>query len=279
VGGAAASSGFAFCGSDGKIWLISADGGDAGHAELGDRVKLCTISTGPAPLAPKKLEVSLAQQLASAFEVLEPDMAVAQRFLLTELGKLKEPLVSKLLIELSSSPRLPPDQRDETRRLLAARRNGAEYMLQALERHYDFVSGVILPPPVGPLAEALSAMGEKAAAPLLARHLNDPANSPEDVLQAALALRALAGAEQFEELRTFFALYRATADSDELVKAVIAVGAALVRIGSESGRELVVRAAEDPLTHPEVRRALTALVPAPKNASADVGDRTAKPAP
>jgi outer membrane protein assembly factor BamB len=205
-------------------------------------------------------------------------MAVAQRFLLTELGKLADPQVTKLLIDLSSSPRLPPDLRDETRKLLAARRNGAEYMLQALERHYDFISGVVMPPPVGPLAQALSAMGEKAAAPLLARHLNDPANTPEDVAQAALALRSLAGANEFEELRTFFALYRATADSDPLVQAVIAVGAALVRIGSEAGRELVERAALDPLTHPEVRRALTALLPT-KNADPETRAGGEKPAP
>ena len=49
----------------------------------------------------------------------------------------------------------------EARSLLASRRNGAEFMLEALRRHYDFLSDVLRSPPVGPIADALSAMGEK----------------------------------------------------------------------------------------------------------------------
>ena len=55
-----------------------------------------------------------------------------------------------------------------------------------------FVSGVLLPPPVGALADALAASGELRAAPLLAKHLNDPANSAQDVAHAARALIKLA---------------------------------------------------------------------------------------
>ena len=54
-------------------------------------------------------------------------------------------------------------------------------------------------------------MGEKRAAPLLAKHLNDPANSTDDVKRAALALEKLATPSELEELETFLALYRATA--------------------------------------------------------------------
>jgi outer membrane protein assembly factor BamB len=136
-------------------------------------------------------------------------------------------------------------------------------MLAALERHYDFVSGA-LPPPVGPLADALAALGETRAAPALARHLNDPANSIDDVERAARALGKLATPTEFRELRTFFALYRATADDPGLVQAVAAVASALLRVGGEEGRALVERAATDPLTQPDVRRAISALLPEPK---------------
>ena len=113
-----------------------------------------------------------------------------------------------------------------------------------------------MPPPVGPLADALAESGEARAAPLLAKHLNDPANSAEDVAHAARALVKLATKDEYEDLRTFFALYRATADDEALVAAVVASAEALLRIGGEAGRSVLERAAQDPLTQGDVRRAL-----------------------
>ncbi len=133
-------------------------------------------------------------------------------------------------------------------------------MLAALERHYDFVSGVLLPPPVGPLADALAASGQTRAAPLLAKHLNDPANSAEDVAHAASALAKLASAAEYDDLRTFFALYRATADDEALVAAVVSCAEAILRVGGADGRAVVERAAQDPLTQGDVRRALPGVL-------------------
>jgi outer membrane protein assembly factor BamB len=133
-------------------------------------------------------------------------------------------------------------------------------MLQALEKHYDFLDDVLRPPPVGPLADALAAIDAKEAAAPLARHLNDPANTPDDVMRAARALAKLASAEQTEELITFFSLYRATADRSELVGAVVFTAKALLRVGGADEKRQVMRAAEDPLTHPEVKQALVPLL-------------------
>jgi len=263
VGGAAASSGFVLCDESGTVWSFDSAGGDAGRLELGRKVRSCALDTGAegVPHAPDR--GSLASQIAEALDALEPDMAEAERYLVSELGKQPEPIVTKTLIDLSSSPRIPPELRLETRRLLASRKNGAEYMLSALARHYDFVSGVLLPPPVGPLADALAASGETRAAPLLAKHLNDPANSADDVAHAARALVKLATPAEYEDLRTFFALYRATADDEALVAAVIACAEALLRIGGSEGRAVVERAAQDPLTQGEVRRALPEVLARP----------------
>lgn len=268
VGGAAASSGFYLCDSAGKVWAIDAHGGDAGAANFGSKVRSCTADAGALPVPAGNAPGALPAQIASALDALDPDMAEAQRFLIAELGKQEDPSVTKTLIDLSSSPRIPPDQRTEARRLLALRKNGSDYMLAALARHYDFVSGVLLPPPVGPLADALAASGEQRAAPLLAKHLNDPANSADDVARAARALVKLATPAEYEDLRTFFALYRATADDESLVAAVVACAEAILRVGGETGRTLVERAAQDPLTQNDVRRALP-----------DVLSKTAAPPP
>jgi hypothetical protein len=103
-------------------------------------------------------------------------------------------------------------------------------------------------------------MNEVSATPLLARHLNDPANDMSDVERAAQALSKLATPKEYEELRTFFALYRATADEPSLVSAVVAIGGALLRVGGEQGKAVVERAARDPLTQVDVKRGLIALL-------------------
>ena len=263
VGGAAASSGFVLCDSNGKVWSFDAAGGDAGSSDLGSKVRLCSVDTGATAVPSAPARGPLAEQIAQAFDALDPDMAEAERFLVSELGKLEDPIVTKTLIDLSSSPRIPPDLRNETRGLLALRKNGTEYMLSALARHYDFVSGVLLPPPVGPLADALAASGDPRAASLLAKHLNDPANSADDVAHAARALVKLATAAEYEDLRTFFALYRATADDESLVSAVVSCAQALLRVGGEAGRAVVERASQDALTQSDVRRALPDVLAKP----------------
>ncbi len=287
VGGTAASSGFVLCDANGKVWSIDSQGGDAASLDLGSKVRLCAADSGAEPVPASGARPTLAVQISEALDALEPDMAEAERYLVAQLGKLEDPIVTKTLIDLSSSPRIPPDLRTETRRLLALRKNGNEYMLSALARHYDFVSGVLLPPPVGPLADALAQSGEVRAAPLLAKHLNDPANSAEDVAHAARALVKLATPAEYEDLRTFFALYRATADDESLVAAVVACAEAVLRVGGEAGRAVVERASQDALTQGEVRRALPevlakAAAGAPPTASpvAAAGSRAApEPAP
>lgn len=271
LGLSAAQRGFAICDASGKVTLLSEQGGDAGSADLGARLTACTVDVSALSLEQAQPPPALAEQIGQALSELTPDMAVAQKLLVDELTKLDDPLVTKILIDLTSSSKIPPDLRSAARKLIATRRTGKEYMLAALERHYDYVSDVLLPPPLGPLADALSAMNEVSATPLLARHLNDPANDMADVERAAIALGKLATPAEYEDLRTFFALYRATADEPSLVNAVVAVGGALVRIGGAPGKALVERAAQDPLTQSDVKRGLVALLAQESKGAAGTG--------
>jgi outer membrane protein assembly factor BamB len=107
-------------------------------------------------------------------------------------------------------------------------------------------------------------VGERKAAPLLAAHLNDPANSPNDVRHAAHALIKLATPEELSAIKTFFSLYHATADQDDLVAAAVDTARILVQLGGAEGAAVVERAARDPLTSPGVREALASLAPAKK---------------
>ena len=277
LGGAAAIGGVAVCSGDGKVRLISANSGaTAGEINLGSPLTRCVVSAGDFTVPQATATRSTAEQIGDAVQLDDARMVAAQRFLLVRLARLADPEATKILIDLAISPRTPPDLLDETRRVLSLRRTGKQFMLKALEREYDFLSDVVRPPPVGPLADALAAMHVVQAGPLLARHLNDPANSPDDVKRAAKALTKLATAKEYDELRTFFALYRATADNDDLVAATISVADAILAVGGEDGREVVTRAATDPLTRPEIRTASVELL-AKRKTPKPTKDEAARP--
>jgi outer membrane protein assembly factor BamB len=276
LGGAAAASGFAFCDTTGRVTLYDEKGGAGPTLELGARLVACSVEASGLRVPAGKSRGTLAEQVEAALRDLDPDMATAEHLLIDELGKLEDPDVTRSLIALAQNVRIPPAERAFARTLLAKRRTGVEHMLAALGRHYDFISGE-QPPPLAPLADALGALGEKRAAPLLARHLNDPANGIDDVAHAALALETLATAAELGELKTFFALYRATADEPLLVRAVLSVATALLRVGGADGRALVERAATDPLTQPDVQKGLGEMLAPQRQAEEKLTD--AKPEP
>src|SRR5262249_13591056 len=151
----------------------------------------------------------------------EAEHAMMQKLLLREMAGLEDEYVTKALIDLASAPLTPPMILEDARTALAARRNGAAFMLEALGKHYDFLADVLRPPPVGPIADALAALNEKRAAPLLALHLNDPANTPDDAQRAAAALAVLADKGETAAMTTFFALYRGAAEDEATANAVV----------------------------------------------------------
>jgi hypothetical protein len=259
LGGAPAASGFVFCDAGGTVHAYDPSGRAGETTSLGARLVACRVGASGLKVSGGKERGSLATQIEKSVTSVDSTMAAAEGLLIDELGRLEDPAVTRILIKFAESSRLPPAQREAATTLLAGRRSGAEDMLAALERHYDFISDEQAPP-VGPLADALSAMGEKRAAPLLARHLQDPATSLEDLARAAKALEVLASAAEVPALRTFFSLYRATADEPELFGAVLSVARALVRVGGVEGRAVVERAANDPMTVPEVAKQLAPLL-------------------
>jgi outer membrane protein assembly factor BamB len=261
LGGAAGKNGFAFCDTLGNVHLVSGENGGINKpVELGARLRGCVVSLADLEVPAGDAPPAFTEQLREAIETADAEMAAVQELLLEELGKHDAPVVTKTLIELAGNTKLPPSLRTRAEKLLSTRRAGVEHMLAALETHYDFLSDVLRTPPVGALAEALAGLKELRAAPLLVRHLNDPATPPSDVARVAEALNLLAGAKEAEELSTFFALYRSTADQVELVTAVRFAAQAILRVGTDEMRRLVARAAEDPLTVPEVRQVLAGLI-------------------
>jgi outer membrane protein assembly factor BamB len=260
VGGAAGENGFAFCDESGTVSLVDAQGGSTTSTlSFGEPLKGCVVQVGKLAVSGGDKLEPLVDQIAAVVTLEAPQLVTAQRFLLRELGTHGEPEVTKTLIDLARNPRTAPVLLEEARTLLAARRNGADYMLEALASHYDFLAGELRVPPVGPLADALAAIGEARAAGMLADHLNDPADSSDDVARAARALVKLGTLAEYDRIKTFFTLYRATANDEKLVDAVVSAAKAMIRVGGDEAEEVVMRAASDPLTEAEVRKGIQNL--------------------
>lgn len=258
LGGAAYAGGLALCDADGKVTFLDATTGmPNGELSLGRPLRSCVVladgleraaSGAPAP--------SLASQMGEVLRVGAHDLVTAQRYVLRELVQQKDGEATRVLVELARDPRTSPALVADVRAMLASRRTGAEHLLKALEQPYDFLREVLRPPPVGPIADALAAMDEKRGAPLLVKALLDPQTLPDDVKHAAAAMVVLGGEAELRDLESFLALYRATAENDDIVEAVARVAEALVKIAGQRGKIIVARAARDTLTLPSVKARL-----------------------
>jgi outer membrane protein assembly factor BamB len=214
----------------------------------------------------------LLEQLAGVLSLADRGLVDAQRFLSRELAARPEPEATRVLIDLATRRSADPILQVDAEDLLATRRNGAEFMLGALASTSPSGPDPLALAPLGPLADALGALGERRAAPLLAEQLNHPGHSAGAIARAAAALEQLASEAEYANLSVFFSLHRTIADQPERIEAVNAIGRTLLRIGGERGRTLVQQAARDPLTVTEVRQELTrALGEAPASKAPPTG--------
>ncbi len=259
LGGAAAGGGLVLCDQHGKVTTLDARGGGViAEADLGEPMRACVVNVDSGMVRGTPTDTTpLLAQLQEAVRADAPELNAAQKMLLRELAVMEDESATKTLVDLASDPRTGPDLLMDARAALAKRRNGASYMEAALGRHYDYLKDILRAPPVGPIADALAAMNEKAAAPLLASHLLDPSDTEDDVKRAAAALAVVAGPAEVPVMREFFGMYRASTEDDDVAAAVVSVGQALVTVRGNQGRADVVAAIKDDMTVPYARDRLS----------------------
>jgi outer membrane protein assembly factor BamB len=249
VGGAAGAGSVVLCDEQGRVTGLDArTGGTVFEGDLGEPVKACVVNVDAwhptnAPADTK----TLVGQLGDALLADDPQLVPMQRVFLHDIAAAEDDTVTKVLVDLASDPRTSPAVLPDARIALSNRKNGAKFMEAALERHYDFLKDVLRAPPVGPMAHALAVMKDATAAPLLASHLLDPADTDDDVMQAAAALVVIAGPGELPTLRQFCGMYRATAPTDEVGAAVVSAGQAMANL-DPSARPQLEAAAQDETT-------------------------------
>jgi hypothetical protein len=268
LGAAAGLHSFALCDATGVVRVLAAqDARSLLLSRLGpprrDEPALVSCALGSSPSWPsagdgaaadaaRAREPALVDQLARVLALSDPDLASAQRFLSRELAVRPEPEATRALIALASRRSADPILQSEAEDLLATRRNGVEFMLEALERAGPRSPDPVARAPLAALADALEALDERRAGPLLAVQMNQLGHSPQTLARVARSLEHLATPAEIAPLAVFFSLRRTSADQPELVEAVVSVGRTLLRIGAAPGRRLVQLGCRDPLTSPGV---------------------------
>ena len=88
----------------------------------------------------------------------------------------------------------------------------------------------------------------------------------DDVKRAAAALTVLAPKDELLMLRSFFDMYRGTAETEEISSAVVSVATAILRLDPKDGRAALEEATKDGATTDSIRPRLEAILasaPAP----------------
>jgi hypothetical protein len=136
-------------------------------------------------------------------------LVVARAFATQMLARDPDPEVTQQLLDAYEQRSTPNGLRSVIAQALITRRNGSEYLVAALARHYDFLDNVTSTP-LSIVVPALVAMNERRAVPGLVEHLRDPATAPADLIVVADGLARLADRSLSVWIVDWLRLYRAS---------------------------------------------------------------------
>lgn len=259
VGADVVEGGLVVTDATGAIHLLDAERGAPRWTRATDTAAVvASVRAGGVDLGPLPSEDAqpLENQLLTAAQSTDARLVPAQVLAVQMLARLPGGDVTRNLIVLCESARAPASVRDGACSALAARAEGADEIVAALQRHARFLEGSTAPP-VGPLARAAVAMNERRAVPSLLAHLRDPATPEADLAPLANALAQLEAREAVTPLRDFLRLYHADADSAAMLAGLQAVLDAVVVLQGPAARELVQELLDDALTADGLRPRLT----------------------
>jgi outer membrane protein assembly factor BamB len=257
--------------------LAAANGAEAKSYSLGKAVMDADISIDALKIGSGNPKGDLSDQIKEAVTLPLNELATAQIYLVQQLASNPDEDATKVLLQVADAEKTANALKDEARKSIAARKNGAAAMEDMLARHANFLKDTRTPP-VGPMATALAAMKDTKAAGLLLDQLLDPALPNRDLLDTAQGVSALATAAQMPGLQKFVQLYRGSATGNlALTDALGAIGAAILRVGGPDGKKFIVDTQKDALTDKDVKEVLQKQLDAAEPKKAETPKDEAKP--
>jgi outer membrane protein assembly factor BamB len=185
--------------------------------------------------------------------IADPDQRfpAMKLFAIEELGRQPGREVTAKLIEILQSDKTAPLAVQKAGEMLVSRRDAGaiDLLTGALRAHADYCDKRPAPP-VEVLARAVGALGPlaRSAAPDLDANLRLPETSPAAAAEVARALVQIGANESTGALRDFLTMYRADAVYERDPTALVAAAEALLKLGGQSDRELLLFVAEEPHT-------------------------------
>jgi outer membrane protein assembly factor BamB len=263
VAATAANDGVVVVDEAGEVKLLSAGNGAVAKTfSFGKPVLNADISADGITIGAGAAAGNLTEQIKQAVTLNSNDLATAQLYLVQQLATDSDEGATRVLLEVADAERTSTAMKDEARKAISVRTNGAGIMIEMLGRHANFLTDARTPP-VGPMATALAAMKEKKAAQPLLDQLLDPALPQKDLLETANGVASLATADQIPNLEKFINLYRGSATGNlALTDALGSIANAVLKLGGAKGKEFIVATSKDPLTDTDVKGVLEKVLAA-----------------
>ena len=145
--------------------------------------------------------------------VVDPDnrLVAARAYAIERLAAIEDEEITRDLLDLYQQQSMPGALKEAIRESLRTRRSGAQFLMEALARRYDYLEDTQAPP-LEAIVPALLEMEHAEAVPQLIHHMMDhetPARVLPDVVRAVVRL---GGEDAVPALRTFLVLYHADSE-------------------------------------------------------------------
>lgn len=250
VGATAAQGGLSFADDKGGFGYLAAGSGQALWRSATNRttstVTLPPLATPAGSGAPLDAS-SIRQQLAAAVGDPDSRLVPIRVLALDMLAQDPSTEATAELLALCDQRKGAPMVRRRACDSLQNRATGGDLVRQTLERHFGYLEGTTAPP-VGALAEAAAARGDRDVLPMLLEHLKDPHTAGGDLARLIEAIASLGQQAAVEPISTFLLMYHADPIDEAMVEALEASVKALIALGGEAAADTLGRVGSDPMT-------------------------------
>lgn len=190
----------------------------------------------------------------------DPDnrLVPARAFAVELLAKMEEPEITRDLLDLYAQRSTPGALREAIGNALRVREVGTEYLVSALDQHYDYLDDVPAPP-LGLIVPALLEQRVDGAVEGLVAHMMDH-ETPREVLPTVIRGVVELGDESVvPPLQTFLTLYHADSLFEENADALAVAAEGIFRHGGDEGRALLQALMAQPRTEEPAQVAIQGL--------------------
>ena len=194
----------------GRVRGIDPATGSAGIvANLGVEIGAVDMDVGGLALPAERTapEGSAREQLVSLIRDADNRLVPFRSFLVSRLARLEDEEVTHDLLDLYTQRSIPVQLRQSIATALQSRRNGARFLVAALDEHFDYLENHSAPP-LQVIAPTLVAMGAHDAVPGLTAHLLDHETPLEALPGVVSAIGTLGEGGSVPVLQRWLQLYR-----------------------------------------------------------------------